>query len=107
MIFVYTLSWFALLIEITSFPSLAVLKAAAVGIVVTMCSAGANVRDGIKGFNPIARNIASVIDVRFWAETDTPCLTYRGRVQKEKREKKEKEVKDYKPNHKQSLPQKI
>ena len=44
-------------------------------MVVAMNSAGANVGDWKVGFNrPVARNITSLVDVRFWAETDTPCV---------------------------------
>ena len=60
----YRSSGFAIHIEMTCPPFLPVLKAAAVGNTVTMSRAGVNVGDGIKVFDPIARNIARYIVVR-------------------------------------------
>ena len=67
LIFVYRNGWLALCIEITKHFLWTVLKAAAVGSIVTMSSAVVNVRDGNILFNPCARNIASHFDVRFLA----------------------------------------
>ena len=79
LIFVHSFGWFAFPVEITSSPSLTELKAAALRMVVAMDSARADVGDWKVGFNrTIAGNITSLVDVRFWAETDTPCL--KGRV---------------------------
>ena len=78
LIFEHSLGWFAFPVEITSSPSLTELKATALRMVVAMDSAGADVGDWEVGFNrTIAGNITSLVDVRFWAETDTPCLTDR------------------------------
>ena len=78
LIFVHSFGWFAFPVEITSSPSLTELKAAALRMVVAMDSAGADVGDWEVGFNrTIAGNITSLVDVRFWAETGTPCLTDR------------------------------
>ena len=79
LIFVHSFGWFAFPVEITSSPSLTELKAAALRMVVAMDSARADVGDWEVGFNrTVAGNITSLVDVRFWAETDTPCL--KGRV---------------------------
>ena len=73
LIFEHSLGWFAFPVEITSSPSLTELKAAALRMVVAMDSARADVGDWEVGFNrTIAGNITSLVDVRFWAETDTP-----------------------------------
>ena len=72
LIFVYRNGWLALCIEITKHFLWTVLKAAAVGVGVTMSSTGGHVLNQAETNNPITENISGSIDVREGTVSDRP-----------------------------------